>query len=245
MIRLERVRKVFSVASGDVVAVDGVSLEVAEGETLCLIGTSGSGKTTTMKMVNRMVEPSAGRVLVAGKDVASVDPIKLRRRIGWVIQRGGLFPHMTVGRNVSILGELEGWPEERRRSRAQELLELVSLPPAEFEGRYPRELSGGQRQRVGLARALCLDPAVILMDEPFGALDPITRATLHREFRQLQDRVQKTVLLVTHDLSEAFSLGDRVALMDRGQVVQLGVEADFRQRPASPFVEAFVSAQGV
>ncbi len=242
MIRLERVSKTFG-RLDEVVAVDQVSLEVAAGETLVLIGTSGSGKTTTMKMVNRMVEPSAGQVFVAGEDVATVDPIRLRRRIGWVIQRGGLFPHMTVGRNVALLGELEGWDEARRATRANELLELVSLPES-VRDRYPRELSGGQRQRVGVARALCLDPSVVLMDEPFGALDPITRSDLHREFRALQERVHKTVLLVTHDLREAFALGDRVALMDEGRVVQLGVEADFRQRPENDFVASFLAAQG-
>ena len=241
MIRWEGAGKVFP---GGVVAVDGVDLEVREGETLVLIGTSGSGKTTTMKMVNRMVAPSSGRVLVDGRDVADEDPIRLRRGIGWVIQSGGLFPHMTVGRNVGLLGELEGWDGERVRARADELLAMVSLEPSEFRDRYPRELSGGQRQRVGVARALCLDPAIVLMDEPFGALDPITRADLHREFRALQERVRKTVVLVTHDLREAFELGDRVALMDRGRVVQLGAEHDFRQQPAGEFVRRFVAAQG-
>jgi len=239
LIRFEHVRKVFD---GDypVFAVDGVDLEVAEGETVCLIGTSGSGKTTVLKMVNRLLEPSAGRVLVGGRDVRDVDVIRLRRAMGYVIQRGGLFPHLDVARNVGLLCELEGWRRERVERRVAELLELVGLPPAEYARRRPRELSGGQQQRVGIARALALDPGVVLMDEPFGALDPITRAQLHEEFLRLEEKVRKTVLLVTHDLAEAFELGDRIALMDGGRLVQVGTAADFRERPASSFVSDFV-----
>ncbi|HEX9733409.1 MAG TPA: ATP-binding cassette domain-containing protein [Thermoanaerobaculia bacterium] len=239
MIRFEHVRKVFD-GDDPVVAVDGVDLEVAEGETVCLIGTSGSGKTTVLKMVNRLLEPSAGRVLVGGRDVRDVDVIRLRRAMGYVIQRGGLFPHLDVARNVGLLCELEGWRRERVERRVAELLELVGLPPAEYARRRPRELSGGQQQRVGIARALALDPGVVLMDEPFGALDPITRAQLHEEFLRLEEKVRKTVLLVTHDLAEAFELGDRIALMDGGRLVQVGTAADFRERPASSFVSDFV-----
>lgn len=241
MIELEGLRKVFAGPEGEpVVAVDDVSLRIARGEVLCLIGTSGCGKTTTMKMINRLVEPTAGEIRVGGIDVCEREPTALRRGIGYVIQRGGLFPHMTVAGNVGLLCRLEGWEPARIRARVAELLELVNLPPDEIGPRYPRELSGGQRQRVGVARALALDPAVVLMDEPFGALDPITRKQIHAEFGELRDRVGKTIVLVTHDLAEAFTLGDRVALMDRGRIVQLGTEADFRERPATPFVEEFV-----
>lgn len=242
MIALEDVRKLYRGAAGEVAAVDGVSLTVNEGETLCLIGTSGSGKTTTMKLINRMVEPTSGRVLLGGEDVRGLDLIRLRRRLGYVIQKGGLFPHMTVGQNIGLLAELEGWAPARIEERVRALLEMVNLEQ-HLEDRYPRELSGGQRQRVGVARALVLEPAILLMDEPFGALDPITRAQIHGEFIQLQRAVGKTVVLVTHDMAEAFALGDRVALMDRGRLVQIGDEEDFRRRPASAFVEAFVGAQ--
>ena len=243
MIALEGVRKVYSGGSGaSIIAVDDVSLTIEEGETVCLIGTSGSGKTTTMKMINRMVEPSAGRVLVGGEDVLGLDPIRLRRRLGYVIQKGGLFPHMTVARNIGLLPELEGWEADRIATRVDALLAMVNLEVS-LRDRYPRALSGGQRQRVGVARALALDPEILLMDEPFGALDPITRAQLHLEFQQLQRTVGKTVVLVTHDMAEAFMLGDRVALMDEGRLIQIGDEADFRQRPASDFVAAFVGAQ--
>jgi osmoprotectant transport system ATP-binding protein len=221
-------------------AVLSVDLAVRTGETLCIIGTSGSGKTTLLKMVNRLVEPTRGTVQVGGLGVADQDPIALRRSIGYVIQSGGLFPHMTVERNIGLLADLEGWDPERRRTRVHELLALVHLPPSDFLERMPDELSGGQRQRVGVARALVLDPPVVLMDEPFGALDPITRITLRDEFVDLKSAVGKTVVFVTHDMAEAFALGDRVALMDAGRLVQVGIEADFRQRPAEPFVTEFL-----
>ena len=240
MIELIGVTKVFAGDGGDRVAVDDLSLEIRDGETLSLIGRSGCGKTTTMKLINRLIEPTRGRILLDGVDVRHRDPIELRRGIGYVIQTGGLFPHMTVARNIGLLCELEHWDRERTRKRVDELLELVNLPPAEFRARYPRDLSGGQRQRVGVARALALDPPCILMDEPFGALDPITRDQLHTEFRQLEDRVDKTIVFVTHDMAEAFDLADRTALMDDGRIVQVGTEADFRARPASPFVEEFL-----
>jgi osmoprotectant transport system ATP-binding protein len=243
VIAFEHVSRDFVGQDGRVVhAVRDVSLELRAGETLCLIGTSGSGKTTLLRLVNRLLEPTSGRVLVAGRDVREAEPIALRRGLGWVIQSGGLFPHMSVARNVGLLCELSGWEPARVRSRVDELLELVHLPPGEYAARRPAELSGGQRQRVGVARALALDPPVVLMDEPFGALDPITRARLRAEFRELRARVAKTVLFVTHDMREAFELGDRVALLDAGRLVQVGTERDFRERPAAAFVTEFLRA---
>jgi osmoprotectant transport system ATP-binding protein len=219
-----------------------VDLTVHDGETVSLIGTSGCGKTTTIKLINRLIEPTDGQILIDGVEVHERDPIALRRSLGYVIQSGGLFPHMTVARNVGLLCNLEGWPAARTTERVGELLELVNLPPADFSERYPRDLSGGQRQRVGVARALALDPPYILMDEPFGALDPITRDQIREEFVLLQERVDKTIVLVTHDMSEAFALADRVALMDGGRIVQVGTEEQFREAPASEFVEEFLSS---
>lgn len=242
MIELDNASKVFASQGEDVVAVDGMSLRVTEGETVCLIGTSGSGKTTALKMVNRLVEPTGGRVLVGGQDVRETDVIRLRRSMGYVIQKGGLLPHLTVARNVGLLCELEGWSRKDARRRVEELLELVNLPPADFAGRFPHELSGGQQQRVGVARALALDPEIILMDEPFGALDPITRGQLHREFATLEEKVKKTILLVTHDLTEAFALADRVAVMDGGRLLQVGTEDELRRQPADDFVARFVGS---
>jgi len=241
LIRFIDVTKTFAdQQGGEVAAVNHLNLEVHEGETVCLIGTSGCGKTTTMKLVNRLIEPTSGQILLDGADVRTRDVIQLRRRIGYVIQAGGLFPHMTVGRNVGLLCELEGWPGQDLERRVHELLELVNLSPAEFARRYPRDLSGGQRQRVGVARSLALDPPYVLMDEPFGALDPITRDQVHGEFLQLKERVQKTIILVTHDMDEAFKLGDRIALMDRGEIVQIDREEGFRERPANAFVAEFL-----
>jgi len=240
LIELDRVCKVFGAPAGAVRAVEQVSFRVEDGETVCLIGTSGSGKTTTLKMVNRLEEPTSGRVLVDGQDVQEQDVIRLRRSLGYVIQKGGLFPHRTVAQNIGLLPRLEGWPASRIRARVEELLDLVSLPPERFAERHPHELSGGQQQRVGVARALALDPSHILMDEPFGALDPLTRDSLQAEFLRLKSRVGKTILLVTHDLAEAFRLGDRVALMHEGRLVQIGTRVDFRLRAASPFVEEFL-----
>ena len=221
MLRFERVSKRYVDSQGrGVNAVRELDLDVPNGSTVCLIGTSGSGKTTALKMVNRLIEPTSGKVLLNNRNVQDIDPIRLRRGIGYVIQRGGLFPHMTIEHNCGLLCRLEGWSREKTRARVAELLELVNLDPAQFAHRSPRELSGGQQQRVGVARALALDPSVVLLDEPFGALDPITRTQLHEEFRQLTSRVKKTVLLVTHDMAEAFKLGDRVALMNEGALVQ-------------------------
>ncbi|HXG49909.1 MAG TPA: ATP-binding cassette domain-containing protein [candidate division Zixibacteria bacterium] len=199
-----------------------LSFGIARGETLVLLGRSGSGKTTTMKLINRLLDPTEGEVRVAGTPTREWDPIKLRRRVGYVIQEVGLFPHLTVEENVAVVPRLERWPEDRIRSRVRDLLQLVGLDPERFAGRFPRELSGGQRQRVGVARALAADPPVVLLDEPFGALDPITRTDMQREFRSLQQRLQKTVVFVTHDVREAFALASRIGLIKDGKMIFLG-----------------------
>ncbi len=240
MIVFDDVTKTFP---GGLTAVDHLSLEVTEGETLVLLGASGSGKTTTMKMVNRLIEPSDGRVLVEGDDVMLADPIDLRRRIGYAIQHIGLFPHMTVGENIAVVPRMLGWDDQRVRDRIDDLLELVGLSGGEFRDRYPRQLSGGQSQRVGVARALAADPPILLMDEPFGALDPITREQLQDEFLDLESAIQKTVLLVTHDVFEAVRMGDRIALLDQGQLVQLATPAELVEHPANAFVEEFLGRQ--
>ena len=196
-----------------------LNLNVARGETLVLLGESGCGKTTTLKLVNRLLVPSSGEVVVEGKSTTAWDPIELRRRIGYVIQEGGLFPHFTIARNVGLVPNLLGWPEARTTERVRELLELVGLEPRIYTDRYPRELSGGQRQRAGVARALAADPPLLLLDEPFGALDPLTRASLQREFGELARRLGKTAILVTHDVREALLLGTRIGLMHHGQLL--------------------------
>lgn len=236
MIELRDVRKVYP--NGHV-ALRGLSLRIATGGTVALLGPSGCGKTTTLKLINRLVSPSAGRVTVGGRDVAHVDPVALRRGIGYVVQEAGLFPHMTAQENVEIVPRLLGWPPERRRKRTAELFVLVGLDEAAHGPRYPAELSGGQRQRVGLARALAADPPVILMDEPFGALDPLTRRHLQHEFVDLKARLRKTVVLVTHDVGEAFLLADQIAVLADGIVVQQGTPAQIRAKPASDFVASF------
>jgi len=242
VIQLEDVSKEFVVPGREpVVAVQGVDLRIGQGETVCMIGTSGCGKTTMLRLINRLEEPSSGRIVIDGDDTMSVDPVRLRRRIGYVIQSGGLFPHMTVAENVGLLGRLEGWSTDRIRERVAELLEIVHLPPDEFAQRYPSELSGGQRQRIGIARALMLDPPILLMDEPFGALDPITRGEIQEEFADLERLVAKTVVIVTHDLEEAFRLGDRIALMSEGRLVQVGTPDELRREPATDWVRRFVT----
>ena len=239
-IRLEHISKRFGTSLP--AAVDDVSIDMPEGTTTALIGPSGCGKTTTLRMINRLIEPTAGRIVVAGEDVTKVDPVELRRRIGYVIQQVGLFPHMTIADNIATVPRLLGWPEARIGSRIDELLHLVGLDPAVVRGRYPRHLSGGQRQRIGVARALAADPPVMLMDEPFGAIDPITRSRLQDEFKEILRRVRKTVAIVTHDLDEALKMGDRVAIMKEGRLVQHDTPDAILARPADAFVESFVGA---
>ncbi|MFD4505287.1 ATP-binding cassette domain-containing protein [Streptomyces sp. NPDC058457] len=239
MIRFEQVTKRYPDGT---TAVDGLSFEVAEGELVTLVGPSGCGKTTTMMMVNRLIEPTSGRILVDGEDVAGVDPVRLRRRIGYVIQQVGLFPHRTILDNTATVPALLGWKRAAARARAAELLDLVGLDPKTYGPRYPDQLSGGQRQRVGVARALAADPPVLLMDEPFGAVDPVVREQLQDEFLRMQAAVRKTVLLVTHDIEEAVRLGDRIAVYGRGRIEQFDTPGAVLGRPATPYVAGFVGA---
>ncbi|MEU8970488.1 ATP-binding cassette domain-containing protein [Streptomyces monashensis] len=239
MIRFEQVTKRYPDGT---TAVDDLSFEVAEGELVTLVGPSGCGKTTTMMMVNRLIEPTRGRILVEGEDVALVDPVRLRRRIGYVIQQVGLFPHRTVLDNTATVPALLGWKRAKARARAAELLDLVGLDPATYGPRYPEQLSGGQRQRVGVARALAADPPVLLMDEPFGAVDPVVREQLQDEFLRMQAAVRKTVLLVTHDIEEAVRLGDRIAVYGQGRIEQFDTPGAVLGAPATPYVASFVGA---
>ncbi len=240
MITLEHVTKTFRMEGHAINAVDDVSFTVEEGELAVLIGPSGSGKTTTMRMINRLEEPTSGKISVNGQDVMSMNVVNLRRHIGYVIQQGGLFPHFTVAENVATVPRLLGWSKKKRRERAEELLALVGLDPAIFANRYPRQLSGGQQQRVGVARALAADAPIILMDEPFGAVDPITRTQLQRWLRQVQQDVKKTIVFVTHDINEAFLLGDRIILMRDGHIEQNGTPADLLRSPETEFVKEFI-----
>lgn len=233
MIELTGVGKAY----GDKWVVRDVDLVVEPGEIVALVGTSGCGKTTTLKMINRLVEPSRGAIRVSDEDALAADPVDLRRRIGYVFQGIGLFPHLTIAENAGVVPELLGWPPEKIRARTMELLELVGLPSSQFAARYPGELSGGQRQRVGFARALAARPRVLLMDEPFGALDPITRDALQREYRRLHKEMELTAILVTHDMAEALLLADRVAVMDAGQIIQCAPPQTILREPANAFVE--------
>lgn len=226
-------------AVGKTVILADLGLEVLEGETLILLGESGCGKTTTLKMINRLIEPTAGAVFVQGRSTIEWNPIELRRQIGYVLQEGGLFPHFTIAENVSLVLRLLNWSEPRRHDRTREMLDLVGLSPDRFADRYPHELSGGQRQRVGVARALATDPQIILLDEPFGALDAITRARLQKEFGRLVRDLGKTAVFVTHDLHEAMLLGSRIALMDKGKIVLLDEPSGFR-RSDIPLVRAYL-----
>lgn len=219
----------YTPANSSVLIINNLNLTVERGETLVLLGESGCGKTTTLKLVNRLYDPTSGSVLVEGKPTVQWDPIELRRRTGYVIQEGGLFPHFSIQSNIGLVPSLLAWPSERVRQRSHELLEMVGLDPQRFAGRYPRELSGGQRQRVGVARALAADPSLLLLDEPFGALDPLTRASLQKEFAELSKRLGKTSILVTHDVREALLLGDRIALMHAGEIVLLETPKGFLQ----------------
>ncbi|HEX7288210.1 MAG TPA: ATP-binding cassette domain-containing protein [Candidatus Angelobacter sp.] len=234
--------------SGNRVLLFDLNLAVRRGEVLMLLGPSGSGKTTSLKLINGLLAASEGRVSVDGKPVAEWDLIRLRRHIGYAIQEGGLFPHYTVWENAALVPKLENWEPGKLRARVEEVLNMVGLPPAEFDTRYPHQLSGGQRQRVGLARALAADPPILLMDEPFGALDPITRAELQREFKELQQRLSKTVVFVTHDVSEALLLGHRIALMDQGTLRGVYGPREFLAAADSavkPYIDAFRAMQQV
>lgn len=221
--------------------LDRFTLAVEPGEVLAMVGRSGAGKTTLLKLVNRLLLPDTGEVLVEGRDTREWEPIRLRRRVGYVLQEVGLFPHMTVEANIGVVPRLEKWPPARVAGRVRELLDLIGLDPDRFASRWPDELSGGQRQRVGVARALAVDPPVLLMDEPFGALDPLTRAELHTEFRRIQHRLHKTVIIVTHDMGEAFALGDRVGVLDEGRLIACD-RGEIVASSRDPFVRRLLDA---
>ena len=238
MIRLENLTKTFP--GQDEPAVEDLSMEIPEGEIVVLVGPSGCGKTTTMKMVNRLIEPSSGRIFLEGEDVTKGNPDKLRRRIGYVIQQIGLFPHMTIADNIATVPKMLGWDKKRISERVDELLEMVGLDPS-YRGRFPKELSGGQRQRIGVARAMAADPPVLLMDEPFGAIDPITRDRLQNEFLRLQQEIKKTIIFVTHDIDEAIKMGDRIAILRQKSVIaQYDTPERILTDPADDFVEDFI-----
>ncbi len=239
MIKLDRISKVYPDGTR---AVIEVSLEVADGELCVLLGPSGCGKTTTMKMINRLIPITEGEIYIDGRSIVEMDENELRRNIGYAIQDIGLFPHMNVGQNIETVPVLKHWPKEKRVRRAEELLELMGMPPSEFINKYPSELSGGQRQRVGVARCLGADPPLLLMDEPFGAIDPITRVRLQGEFLKIQEILQKTIIFVTHDIYEAIKMGDKIALMNEGRLVQYATPAEMLYRPENEFVENFVGA---
>jgi osmoprotectant transport system ATP-binding protein len=238
MIRVENLTKQY----GPVKAVDDINFEVAEGENLILLGTSGCGKTTTLKMINRLIEPTSGQILINGEDVTRQPPELLRRNIGYVLQNNGLFPHYTIAENIAVVPKLLKWDARRIADRTQELLQKLHLS-ADFLTKFPSQLSGGQQQRIGLARALMADAPVLLMDEPFGALDNITRAKIQDEFKELDELQRKTIVMVTHDVQEAFELGNRICIMDKGCIVQAGTPAELLFKPANHFVKDFLQAQ--
>lgn len=237
MIHMERVTHRYP---NDVVALCAVSLRVAAGETVAVIGRSGCGKTTLLKLINGLIRPTHGAIRVFDEAIAEADLVRLRRRIGYVIQHAGLFPHLTVADNIALIASVERWRAQKILARTEEVLTLVGLAPENFLHKYPRELSGGEAQRVGIARALLCDPPLLLMDEPFSALDPITRRELQTEFVQIKQQIHKTIVLVTHHLQEAFLLGDRVALMDAGRIVQIGAPQELAQSPATAHVARFL-----
>jgi osmoprotectant transport system ATP-binding protein len=240
MVHLSNVSKTYD--SGRHYAVKDVSLQVHRGEFVVLLGESGCGKTSTLKMINRLIEASSGTITVAGRDITAVDPVLLRRSIGYVFQEVGLFPHLTVMENAAAVPRLLGWSKERSGDRARQLLEMVGLDPDQFGSRMPDKLSGGQKQRVGVARALASNPEVMLMDEPFGALDPITRGGLQLEFKKLQRDLKLTVLMVTHDMMEALTLADRIAVMETSQIVACGTPRDLLRNPGHPYAEALLNS---
>ena len=238
MIKVEQLSKHF----GNTKAVDGISFEVQEHENLILLGTSGCGKTTTLKMINRLIEPSAGKIFIDGKNIFEQSPEILRRGIGYVLQNNGLFPHYTVAENIAVVPQLLKWDKIRTKKRIAELLEKLHLS-TDYLNAYPNELSGGQQQRIGLARALVADPAVLLMDEPFGALDNVTRSSIHKEFKALDELKRKTIIMVTHDVQEAFELGDHICLMDKGKIVQDDTPSGLLFNPKNDFVREFIKEQ--
>ena len=241
MIRLERLRKEYRGQQEP--AVDDLNLDVPQGEIVVLVGPSGCGKTTTLEMINRLVEPTSGRIFLEGEDVTDVDADHLRRRMGYVIQQIGLFPHHTISQNIGTVPRMLGWERQRTAERVDELLDLVGLDPDSYRDRYPKEMSGGQRQRVGVARAMAADPPVMLMDEPFGATDPITRERLQNEFLRIQDEIRKTIVFVTHDIDEAIKMGDRIAILRKGsQIAQYDTPEHILSDPASDFVEQFLGS---
>lgn len=240
MILFEHVFKTFA---NEAIALSDLCLEIKRGETLVLLGTSGSGKTTALRLINRLIEPTSGTIVIDGEEIGTIDPIALRRKIGYAVQSIGLFPHMTVAENISLVPRLLKWDEAKIEKRVDELLLIVGLDPAEYRSRYPIQLSGGQKQRVGVARALAADPPIILMDEPFGSLDPLTREQLQHEFMEIKSEINKTVVFVTHDVLEAVKIGDRIALLDKGQLVQLCTPAELVENPANSFVDHFLGKQ--
>lgn len=241
MIKLENLTKQFMQKNGTPFnAVDNINLDVPEGEICVLLGPSGCGKTTTLKMINRLIEPTGGTILINGEDTSALDTVSLRRKIGYVIQQIGLFPNMTIEENITVVPRMLGWHKKRCHARAEELMSMVALDPKRFLHRYPKEMSGGQQQRIGVIRALAADPPVLLMDEPFGAVDPINRETIQNEFLDMQRQLKKTVMLVSHDIDEALKLGDRIAVFRQGKIVQNASADELLARPANEFVASFV-----
>ena len=240
VIQYENVCKKF--AGSSKYAVDHVSAEIESGEFITILGSSGCGKTTLLKLTNRLYDPDDGKIIVEGVDIKTVDPVELRRRLGYVIQQVGLFPHMTIKENITVIPSLMKWDKRRMDERADELLKLVGLEPAEFRDRYPHQLSGGQQQRIGLARALVLDPDIMLLDEPFGAIDAITRLNLQNELLRIQGSLGKTILFVTHDINEAFKMGNRVMVMNEGRLLQFDTPREIVQHPADEFVKSLIDS---
>lgn len=240
MIEFKKISKTFD---GKINVIDNLNLKINKGELVVLIGESGCGKTTTMKMINLLTKPNKGEILIDGENILEMDKIELRRNIGYVIQKVGLLPHMTVGENIEIIPKLKKWDKEKREARTRELLELVELDPDLYYDRYPNELSGGQQQRIGIARALAVNPDIILMDEPFSALDPITREKLQDEIIKIQDELHKTIIFVTHDMDEAIAIADKIAVMDKGKIIQYDTPEEILKNPKNDFVEYFIGKE--